>query len=107
MENGMKKILTIMLLGSALSVNAFWGANNFNANTGNNNAKDNGFFSYNPYDYWNPRWYPQEMENMLNEFDGNSFFNNNNNNNYGYNPYQNQRAYMPQQRNNRNWYSKR
>jgi hypothetical protein len=50
-------------------------------------------FGYNPYDYWDPRWYMEEMSNMVDEFDdefnnNNNGWNNNNNFN-GYNPYNN------------------
>jgi hypothetical protein len=50
-----------------------------NGNNYNNNGyqEDNGMFGYNPYDYWDPRWYMEEMSNMVDEFDDE--FNNNNN----------------------------
>ncbi|HIC40063.1 MAG TPA: hypothetical protein EYO74_01475 [Piscirickettsiaceae bacterium] len=92
----MKKIFAVVLLAFALSANAFW--NNNNSPWGGNNSyygggyNDNGMFGYNPYDFWDPRWYFEEMDNMMDEFDNNSW-----GNNYGgsgYNPYNNSR-YSP------------
>ncbi len=103
-EDKMKKILAIVMLAFTMSVNAFWNGNNmpwnngFNNNNGYNNynqgrgyQQDNGFFAYNPYDYWDPRWYAEEMGNMFDEFDNNNSWGGNNYNNrgYGYNPYNN------------------
>lgn len=95
----MKKILTITLLASAMSVNAFWNNNNMNmpwdsgvSNYNHNNhsygyQQDNGIFAYNPYNYWEPRWYAEEMSNVFDEFGGNGWNNNNHNQTgYGYNP---------------------
>lgn len=82
----MKKTLALILLTFALSVNAFWNNNNWNNTPWGSNygyQNDNGIFGYNPYDYWNPRWYSEEMSNMIDEFDDNGW----GNNNYGYNPY--------------------
>jgi hypothetical protein len=102
----MKKIITIMLFTVAFNSNAFWNGNNNNNypwnNFGGNNApwnsvnnfvEDNGIFGFNPYEYTNPQWYPQEMSNMLDEFDdefgGNNWGNKSNfSNSYNqYNPY--------------------
>ncbi len=85
----MKKILAIVLLAFTLSANAFWNnngpwGNNYN-NYGNYGYQDNGIFAFNPYDYWDPRWYAEEMSNMMDEFDDNGW--NNNYGGYGYNPY--------------------
>lgn len=88
----MNKILTIVLLAFTMSANAFWsgnripwnnGANNYNAyqNQSYGYQRDNGIFAYNPYDYWDPRWYAEEMNNMFDEF-----YHNNNYNHNGYNP---------------------
>ncbi|ABL02262.1 hypothetical protein Rmag_0508 [Candidatus Ruthia magnifica str. Cm (Calyptogena magnifica)] len=83
----MKKIFTIVLLTSTLSANAFWSSNNTPWGNGYNNynaygyQEDNGIFGYNPYDFWDPRWYAEEMGNMFDEFDNNGW---NNNNYYGY-----------------------
>ncbi|OIR25759.1 hypothetical protein [Bathymodiolus thermophilus thioautotrophic gill symbiont] len=104
----MKKILAIALLAFTLNANAFWGNNSmpWNGNNYNNNyngygnygyQQDNGIFSFNPYDYWDPRWYSEEMSNMMDEFsDNNNGWGNNNRynrynnyNGYGYNPYNN------------------
>jgi hypothetical protein len=81
----MKKIIMSFLLTFSLTSVAFWGNNN--AGSGWN---DNGFFSYNPYDYWDPRWYPKEMGNMLDEFENNGWGENSNQNSYGYNNYPSQ-----------------
>ncbi len=67
--------------------------NNTNGYNNNGYQDDNGMFGYNPYDYWDPRWYMEEMSNMVDEFDD-EFNNSNNgwnNNNYGgyNNPYNN------------------
>ena len=82
----MKKLIAIFAMAAALSANAFWNSNNTpwgNNYNGYGYADDNGIFAYNPYDYWDPRWYFEEMENMMDEFDsefgGNDY--------YGYNPY--------------------
>ncbi|MDC9726582.1 MAG: hypothetical protein PSN35_01955 [Candidatus Thioglobus sp.] len=91
----MKKLLAIALVAASLSANAFFNNNDMPWNNGYNNygyQEDNGMFGYNPYDYWDPRWYMEEMSNMVDEFDD-EFNNNNNgwnNNNFnGYNPYNN------------------
>ena len=96
----MKKILTIVLFLLTLNANAFWGNNN---NSYNNYGyqQDNGIFSFNPYDYWDPRWYSEEMSNMIDEFsDNNNYngygynpYNNYNGRGYGYNPYNNYNSY--------------
>ncbi|SMM98001.1 hypothetical protein SPONL_1722 [uncultured Candidatus Thioglobus sp.] len=92
----MKKIITIALLTLTVSANAFWNSNNtpwgngYNNNYGNYGSQDNGFFAFNPFDYWDPRWYPEEMSNMIDEFDNNWGGNNQNgynSNGYRYNPY--------------------
>ncbi|MDC9714486.1 MAG: hypothetical protein PSN36_01490 [Gammaproteobacteria bacterium] len=98
----MKKILAIVLLAFTFSANAFWNNNNMPwSNNGYNNngnygyQQDNGIFSFNPYEYWDPRWYSEEMSNMMDEFsDNNNGWGNNYNrynryNSYGYNPYNN------------------
>ncbi|CAC9520355.1 hypothetical protein [uncultured Gammaproteobacteria bacterium] len=90
----MKKLLTIVLFTVSLSVNAFWGNNNSPWGGGYNNynnygyQQDNGIFGYNPYEFWEPSWYFEEMSNMFDEFDNNGWNNNNNDGyGYGYNPY--------------------
>ncbi len=80
----MKKIIAIVLLSISLGSNAFWNNNNYNGwNNGYGYYDDNGIFGYNPYDFWDPRWYFEEMENMFDEFDDNGW----NNDYYGYGPY--------------------
>ena len=86
----MKKIFAVVLLAFTLGANAFWNNNDMPWNSNNYNgygyAEDNGIFAYNPYDYWDPRWYMEEMSNMVDEFDDE--FNNDNYYN-GYYPYNN------------------
>ncbi len=77
----MKKILAIGLLTASMGATAFWGGS---APWGNS-YQDNGIFGFNPYDYWNPNWYSQEMDNMIDEFDDNGRGNSNGYNGYGYN----------------------
>jgi hypothetical protein len=90
----MKKIFAVVLLAFSLGANAFFNNNDmpwnngFNSNNVNGYQKDNGIFSYNPYDYWDPRWYMEEMSNMVDELDD-EFNTNSNNSGYGYNPYSN------------------
>ena len=92
----MKKLIAIALIAASLSANACFNSNDmpWNNNYSNNNGyqEDNGMFGYNSYDYWDPRWYMEEMSNMVDKFDD-EFNNNNNgwnNNNFnGYNPYNN------------------
>ncbi|MFP6776405.1 MAG: hypothetical protein VCA13_06550 [PS1 clade bacterium] len=100
----MKKIIAIALLAFTLGANAFWNNNNnngwgnngpwssfSNGPWGGNNGpwgySDNGIFGFNPYDFWDPRWYMEEMENMMDEFDNNGWGNNGwgNNGPWGYN----------------------
>ncbi|BBB23756.1 conserved hypothetical protein [Isorropodon fossajaponicum endosymbiont JTNG4] len=86
----MKKIFAIVLLAFTLSANAFWNSNNTpwgNNHNGYGYQEDNGMFGYNPYDFWDPRWYPEEMGNMFDEFDNNGWSNNNNYYSYGRNGY--------------------
>ncbi|MEJ6659942.1 MAG: hypothetical protein QNL23_02645 [Candidatus Thioglobus sp.] len=91
----MKKLLAIALIAASLSANAFFNSNdmpwNNNYNNSNGYQEDNGVFGYNPYNFSDPRWYMEEMSNMVDKFDDE--FNNNNNNGWnnnnfnGYNPY--------------------
>jgi len=103
----MKKILAIVVLALTMNANAFWnnnnsmpwggnnmnmpwgsGIGNYNNYNGSNNwngyQQDNGFFAYNPYEYYDPRWYAEEMSNMFDEFDGNNNYYQPTG--YGYNP---------------------
>jgi len=51
----MKKIITLVstaLLITVSSANAFWNTNTWN----DGSDSDNGIFSYNPYNYGEPRW---------------------------------------------------
>lgn len=82
-------MLALILLTLTLSANAFWNNNSWNNMPWDNNnsnygyQNDNGIFGYNPYNFWNPRWYAEEINNIVDEFDDNNW----GNNNYGYNPY--------------------
>ena len=88
-DKTMKKLFAIALLTLSLGSSAFfngnngpWGGNGWGNNGWNNGWNDNGIFGYNSYDYWDPRWYMEEMENMMDEFDDNGW-----GNNHGYGPY--------------------
>ena len=88
----MKKLLAIALIAASLSANAFFNSNdmpwNNNYNNSNGYQEDNGMFGYNSYDYWDPRWYMEEMSNMVDKFDDEINDNGDNYNNFnGYNPY--------------------
>lgn len=86
----MKFLFAIVLLTFTLSANTFWNSNNTPRGNGYNNyngygyQKDNGMFGYNPYNFWNPRWYIEEMGNMFDEFDDDSWNNNDYYNRNGY-----------------------
>ncbi len=91
-DKTMKKLFAIALLTLSLGSSAFfngnngpWGGNGWGNNGWNNGWNDNGIFGYNSYDYWDPRWYMEEMENMMDEFDDNGW----NDNYYGSGPYGN------------------
>jgi hypothetical protein len=112
----MKKLLAIALVATSLSANAFWNNNSMpwdNNSYNNGYQENNGMFGYNQYDYWDPRWYMEEMSNMVDDFDDNnngwnnhnngynaynSWNNGNNGNNFnGYNPYNNQNQWNQNQ----------
>ncbi len=87
----MKKYILIVVISLfSFTVNANWWGG------GNNNGwwEDNGIFGYNPYDYFDPRWYPEEMQNFIDEFDDEW-----GNNTYSQ-PYNNYRRYNNGYRNN-------
>ncbi len=84
----MKKLFAIVLLALSLSSNAFFNNNDWNNGPWNGGWNDdNGIFGYNSYDYWDPRWYFEEFENMMDEFDDNGWGNNNYYGPYAYGPY--------------------
>jgi hypothetical protein len=92
----MKKLLAIALVATSISANAFWNNNSmpWDNNNGYNNSgyqENNGVFGYNQYDYWDPRWYMEEMSNMVDDFDNNN--NGWNNHNNGYNGYSNNNSW--------------
>lgn len=63
MKKAVIAVLTATVMVSASA--GFFGNNNVN----NGYAEDNGWFSYNPYSYFNPRWYIQEASNFMDEID--------------------------------------
>ena len=79
------KHLAIALLAFTLNANAFWN-NDGPWGNGYYGYKDNGIFDFNPYDYWDPRWYVEEMSNMMDEFDDDDDWNDYYGG-YGYSPY--------------------
>ena len=58
----MNKIIAIAVLVAATSASAGFFDNN-------SWEKDNGVFSYNPYSFFEPRWYIQEANNFMDEID--------------------------------------
>jgi hypothetical protein len=80
----MKQIITILALTISASASAFWNNNNNNFGPW---MEDNGIFGFNPYEWTDPEWYPQEMENFIDEFSGDDWGNFGGNNWNGYNPY--------------------
>jgi hypothetical protein len=64
----MKKIIAIAALVAATSASAGF-FNNNNTTWNNGYQEDNGIFSFNPYSFWEPRWYIQEANNFMNEID--------------------------------------
>ena len=87
----MKKLVLLLLLMTSLGASAHsnWGNNWW----GNNDwwGDDNGIFGFNPYEYWEPQWYFEEMENFVDEFDDWD----NDHYGYGYNPYYRPYGYAP------------
>ena len=69
----MKKIIAIAALVAATSASAgFFNNNNvtpWNTNVNSGYAEDNGIFAYNPYSFFEPRWYIQEANNFMDEID--------------------------------------
>lgn len=62
--------LTVLL--TVTSASAFFNGNNsWDKPWGNSNQyqNDNGFFAYNSFSFFDPRWYSTEFTNMVNEFD--------------------------------------
>ena len=70
MKNIIAALTVLLTVGSA---NAFGGFNNNSWDTpwGNSNQyqNDNGFFAFNGFSFFDPRWYSQEFTNMVNDFD--------------------------------------
>ncbi len=93
----MKKILAIVLLAFTLNVNAFWNNNDgpWSRSKGYYGYQDNGIFDFNPYDYWDPRWYVEEMSNMMDEFDDDDDWDDYYRGGYGYSPYGRYNGYGP------------
>jgi len=71
----MKKLIAIATLVASMSASAgFFGNNNvtpWNTNVNSGYAEDNGIFAYNPYSFFEPRWYIQEASNFMDEIDEN------------------------------------
>ena len=65
----MKKIIAIAALVAATSASAGFFNNNNTTTWNNGYQEDNGIFSFNPYSFWQPRWYIQEANNFMNEID--------------------------------------
>jgi len=69
----MKKIIAVATLVASMSASAgFFDNNNltpWNTNVNNGWAEDNGIFAYNPYSFFEPRWYIKEAGNFMNEID--------------------------------------
>jgi hypothetical protein len=105
----MKKIGLLVLTLFALNTHAFWNNNNTPWNSFNGYVEDNGIFGFNPYEWTDPRWYPEEMSNLMDEFDdefgGNNWGNNSNYNPY-YNPYNNRYNPNPYNQNPYNNFNK-
>jgi hypothetical protein len=70
----MKKIIAIAALVAATSASAGF-FNNNNTTWNNGYQEDNGIFSFNPYSFWEPRWYIQEANNFMNEVDDSGDYN--------------------------------
>jgi hypothetical protein len=70
-----KLIVTVALATTMVTASAGF----FNNNNGYN--QDNGLFAYNPYSFFDPRWFMQEAENFVDEFDNDDV------DRYGYNGY--------------------
>lgn len=65
--------MAIAALVAATSASAgFFNNNNvtpWNTNVNSGYAEDNGIFAYNPYSFFEPRWYIKEAGNFMNEID--------------------------------------
>jgi len=88
----MKKLALATIMATAVSTASAFDFGPFN----NNNygyVEDNGIFSFNPYSMMDPRWYPTEFVNMINEVDDPDYvvsYQHNPYKNYGYaSPYYN------------------
>ena len=69
----MNKIITGVVLLTALYSTAYAGGffNNNNITPWDTNSweEDNGIFAYNPYSFFEPRWYIKEAGNFMDEID--------------------------------------
>jgi hypothetical protein len=70
-EETMKKIVLTVALATAMVTAS---AGFFNNNNYNGYGNDNGLFSYNPYSFFDPRWFMQEAENFVDEFDDDNYY---------------------------------
>ena len=76
-EEIMKKLIVTVALATTMGTAS---AGFFNSNNNGYN-QDNGVFAYNPYSFFDPRWFMQEAENFVDEFDDDD------SDRYGYNGY--------------------
>jgi len=90
----MKKITLTVVLATTMGTAS---AGFFNNNDYNGYNQDNGLFAYNPYSFFDPRWFIQEAENFVDEFD------NDDNDRYGYNGYNSSTHSFPVTSYNKNY----
>ena len=86
----MKKLVIAVVLATTMgSASAFWGNNNWN--------NDNGIFGFNPYSFMNPKWFIQEADNFMDEFDNDYRYNRHGYNGRSYHsfPVSNDTSYVP------------
>lgn len=64
----MNKIIAIATLVASMSASAgFFDNNNITPWNSNSWEEDNGIFAYNPYSFFEPRWYIKEAGNFMDE----------------------------------------
>ena len=90
----MNKIIAIATLVAATTASAGFFNNNNNYYKGYN---DNGFFAFNGFNMWDPRWYAKEFTNMVDEFDDGNY------SNYGYRDYNKGYRYIPAKKSTHNF----
>jgi hypothetical protein len=90
----MKKLIVTVALATTMGTAS---AGFFNNNNYNGYNQDNGLFAYNPYSFFDPRWFMQEAENFVDEFD------NDDGDRYGYNGYNSSTHSFPVTSYNKNY----